>query len=74
MPCQIGITTDPDRRKQEWQQERPTLRNWQVLETHRTKTAAQAAEVRLANQQGCNYGTGGGGQEVATWYVYRFDY
>lgn len=74
MACQIGITTDPARRKQEWQTKYPRLSGWTVLETHRTKTAAQAAETRLARVHGCNHGAGGSGPEVATWSVYRFNY
>ena len=74
MPCQIGITTNPDRRKQEWQNQRPSLRNWTILEQHRTKTAAQQAENRFARQHGCNSGSGGDGPENANWFVYKFDY
>ena len=74
MPCQVGITTDPDRRRQEWQNQRPTLRNWSILSRHSTRTAAQAAENREARIRGCNSGAGGSGNENDTWYVYYFDY
>lgn len=74
MACQVGITTDPDRRKAEWERERPRLRNWMILSTHSTKSAAQTAENRQAAAYGCNSGAGGGGSEYATWYVYKFDY
>ena len=74
MPCQVGITTDPNRRRQEWVQERPTLRNWLILSTHNSRAAAQQAENREAQRLGCNSGAGGSGPEVATWYVYAFEY
>lgn len=74
MACQIGISTDPARRKKEWQAERPTLRNWQIVSTHRTKSAAQKAESKLAASSRCNSHPGGAGPEKATWHVYRFTY
>ena len=74
MPCQVGITTDPERRRGEWQRARPTLHNWRIVETHYSKSAAQEAEIRHARAWGCNYGEGGGGVEMALWYVYSFDY
>ena len=74
MPCQVGITTDPGRRRQEWERERPTLRNWRILSQHQTKTAAQQAENREARARGCNSGAGGDGPERAAWSVYYFDY
>lgn len=74
MPCQIGITMNLERRKRQWKNKRPRLRNWRRLSTHRTKSAAQAMERKLAKKYGCNYHPGGAGPERATWYVYRFDY
>ena len=72
MACQIGITTNPTQRKQEWQNTYPRLHGWEVLEQHASKTAAQAAETRLARAHGCNAQAGGSGPEYATWHVYRF--
>ena len=74
MACQVGITTDPDRRKREWQSERPSLRNWRIVSTHRTKSAAQKKESEVAGNSGCNAHAGGSGPENATWHVYRFTY
>ena len=74
MPCQIGMTTRPEERKAEWTQQRPSLRNWQILDTCGSKTAAQRREKELAQQYGCNYGSGGDGPERAAWYVYYFQY
>ena len=74
MACQVGITTDPERRKQEWQREHPNLRDWEIISRHYSKSAAQQREVEEARRRGCNHGVGGGGPETATWYVYRFTY
>lgn len=72
--CQVGITTDLERRKNEWKRERPSLKNWKHISTHYTKTAAQKREIEEAKARGCNYDVGGAGNENATWYVYYFEY
>ena len=74
MACRIGITTDPDGRKKDWQRDYPDLWNWKILETHDTKSAAQAAENRLAEEYDCDAYPGGDGNEYDTWYVYYFQY
>ena len=74
MPCRIGITTDPIRRRREWERRHPTLHNWQIYETYGSKSRAQADVIALARLYGCDFGIGGGGLEIATWYVYGFDY
>lgn len=74
MPCRVGITTDPDRRKADWDRHVVGLRNWKIVGKHRSKSAAQKAETVYARQSGCVSKPGGGGQERATWYVYRFTY
>jgi len=74
MACRIGITTDPDRREREWKREYPNLRNWKNLEWHKTKSAAQQAETRLARRLGCEAAPGGPGDEHDNWCIYKFDY
>ncbi len=74
MSCRVGITTDPDRRKKEWENQHPTLRNWKILSKHDSKTKAQSRENQEARNRGCVSGSGGGGPEYATWYVYYFEY
>ncbi len=74
MACRIGITTNPGERKRYWEGQHPSLRNWNVLERHGTKTAAQAAETRLARVHDCKASPGGAGPENASWVVYKFDY
>jgi len=74
MSCRIGITTDPDRRRGEWEKEYPNLRNWQILGRCKTKSAAQKAETHLAHRFGCEAAPGGPGKEHDNWCVYKFDY
>ena len=74
MECRVGITTNPDRRKAEWKLEHPSLRNWRIEKTYSCKSDAQAEENRLAAARGCKSAPGGGGLEIATWYVYSFEY
>lgn len=72
MGCRVGITTDPDRRKREWQQEYPNLWDWKLLAEYATKSAAQARENEEAARRSCDSGYGGPGDEYDTWHVYYF--
>lgn len=74
MGCRIGITTDPAGRRAYWESQCQNLRNWQILERHATKTAAQNAENRLRAQYGCDGAAGGGGPEYGDWSVYYFQH
>lgn len=42
MACQVGITTDPDRRKEEWKRKYPHLWGWEIIGQHATKSAGLA--------------------------------
>ena len=74
MPCRIGITTDPQERRAYWQNQHPTLRNWQILGVYPTKSQAQQVETQTARNRGCQASPGGAGPEAAQWSVYYFDY
>ena len=74
MACRVGITTDPDRRKEEWKLEYPNLQGWEIIGKHRTKSAAQAQEDREAEERGCVSSQGGADADGATWFVYYFRY
>ena len=74
MACRVGITQDMETRKAFWQRDYPRLRNFRRISTHRTKSAAQAAETKKARAHGCDHHPGGGGPERGTWYVYHFTY
>ena len=74
MAGRIGITTNPARRRAEWASLYPGMHNWQILEVHGSKSAAQRREHILAAQYGYYSAAGGDGQERDTWYVYMFRY
>lgn len=75
MKCRIGITTDPDRRHQEWKR-KVTVTNFTVLRTCRSKAEAQRMEDVFAAQMGCIAHHGGGDPTNPNrfWHVYRVDY
>ena len=74
MACRVGMTTDPEERERFWRNQHRTLHEWKIESRHRSKSAAQAEETRLANLHGCKHGEGGRGPELVTWYVYSFSY
>lgn len=74
MTCKIGITTDLDRRRQEWELEYPDLSGWQMIDgPFETREEAQEAEDRLAEEHGCE-SHHGGGEANGPWWVYKFYY
>jgi hypothetical protein len=76
MPCRIGITTNPGRRKREWQEEHPNLRDWEILGRYDTRRQAQAVENRLTTENGWYSAPGGREPNNANtkWAVYKFYY
>ena len=74
MACRVGITTDPARRKQEWESKYSTLRNWRIVSEHGSKSEAQEVENRIEDACGCDAHHGGDGPENAYWYVYVFEH
>ena len=50
MSCRIGVTTNLKDRQAYWKSKYPTLKNWQTLEIHDTKSKAQEAEIRLSKK------------------------
>ena len=65
---------DPEERKKHWLRKHHNLHDWKIESWHRSKSAAQAEETRLAQLRGCEHGEGGRGPELVTWYVYSFSY
>lgn len=70
-----GITTDPWRRKGEWEHKHPKMFNWHEAGPFRGHKAA----VEWENEQGAlGYQTSNGGDDLgnlrATRYGYRFNY
>ena len=74
MPCRVGMTTRPVRRKKEWESIYPTLSNWKILHMVWTKRQAQNLETLEAMSRNCESSEGGAGPERAKWYVYYFQY
>ena len=73
MGCRAGITTRPNERKSEWQQQYRTMRNWRLEGPFANRAAAQAWEDR---QHPCEKSGGGADPDSlgAKWYGYRFDF
>ncbi|NWF77826.1 MAG: hypothetical protein HXY36_04455 [Chloroflexi bacterium] len=83
MPCRIGITTDPEGRREYWQKQAAGFDNWQILEIFRSRAAAKEYQTEYALRHGCEAALGDldapvTARELATehdwWYVYHFDY
>ena len=74
MPCRVGITTNPSRRREEWKKEHPNLKDWEIIAVYQSKKKAQERENREASSRGCQSSPGGAGDERDTWYVYYFRY
>ena len=74
MACRIGITTNEAERRQDWEREYPTLRNWRIVGSHGSKSEAQQQENQLAAKHNCDSSPGGAGPEIGNWVVYYFEY
>lgn len=73
MPTRVGITTDLERRKSEWEQEVTGFKNWKKIAEFATKDEAQTYETDYAKRNG--YEAEPGGRDApGPWYVYQFDY
>ena len=71
-PYYCGITTDPNRRKEEHQKKYPNLSNW----TQQSFSSRNEAQNWENQQTGCTHHPGGREPDNpnATWYGYRFSY
>lgn len=73
MPCRVGITTQPDVRRQAWENSVVGLSDWRILERGLTRQQAQAREDYYARTYKC-IAHHGGGDAHGTWCVYKFSY
>ena len=73
MPCRVGITTEPDRRREEWEKQVIGFRNWRILEQFDNRDDAQDYEDEYANEHNCEAHPGGE-EASGTWYVYYFKF
>ena len=81
MPCRVGITTDPEKRKKYWANRVTGFRSWATHGCHFSKADAQAeedrrvAECNASGDRGTCHGHPGGGEpDDIVWTVYSFDY
>lgn len=83
MPCKIGITTNPERRRVYWQNRAEGFANWQILEIFRSKAAAKEYEAAYALRHGCETDLDDSDPPRTSrepkiqhdwWHVYHFDY
>ena len=73
--CRVGMTTDPDRRKAEWEAEIPNTTNWKWYGPYDSREDAQTAETTLAEKHGCESHPGGPEPKGnPQWWVYKFTY
>ncbi|KXB06169.1 hypothetical protein AKJ53_01125 [candidate division MSBL1 archaeon SCGC-AAA382F02] len=73
MPCRVGITTRPEKRRREWENKVIGLKNWRIIGKHQSRKKAQEHEDSYARQHGCG-AMHGGRWGSGMYYVYRFDY
>lgn len=77
MGCRIGMTTNSERRKEDWKTVYRNLRDWEILYGPTTKDRAQEIETRLSEEYGCESHPGGDDPNaglLAQWYVYGFNH
>ena len=73
MPCRVGITTNYNERKAQWESQVVGFRNWRILKRFKSREKAQEYETWYAKRYGC-HASGGGRDDSGMWYVYRFEY
>lgn len=75
MKCGIGVTRDPEKKKEQLQEQYPGFAGWEILGKYSRYRAAQKAKFRFTEQCDCrpqaesliyNGKTG-------PWYVYHFE-
>lgn len=73
MPCSVGISTDPKRKKEEWELKVSRLRKWHTEGPYRTKEAAQKKKRELIARYNCQRDTQKA-EAPGLWYVYMIEY
>ena len=71
------MTTDLNRRRNEWEAEYSSLRDWQVLAgPFNSRERAQEEETKLARHHGCQSHHGGNdpNNSNSQWWVYGFNH
>ena len=74
MGCRVGMTTNPQARRQDWEREYPNLYNWQIIRDELTYDQALLLEERVAQRYGCDAHGGGPRVEGSVYSVYKFNF
>ena len=73
MGCRVGISTNPEQRKKDWENEYEGFSDWQILAGPLSRDEAQKKEDEIAKERGCEAHHGGDEPDVNTgWFVYYF--
>lgn len=74
MSCRVGITTNPYRRKQEWENKCSCFKNWEILASGLSRKQAQEMEDKYSDM--CDTHPGGREPENYSnnWSVYKFNH
>ena len=54
MPCRIGITENPSKKRKYWQHQVVELSHWQLLASFDSSSEAQAYMTQFAKLHGCH--------------------
>ena len=73
MVKRVGITTDPEERRQHWENEHPSLRQWKIVFKGLTYEQAQEEENLYINK-GYQGHPGGEKKPGSIYSVYTFEY
>ena len=76
MPCRVGVTVDPVRRREEWEALVVNLRDWNVIGIAPTWKRAMvlAAEYAKKTTRLADPGEVGEVEEACPWHIYSFSY
>ena len=76
MPYRVGITTDEERRRAEWEKAVVGFTHWTIQYRGLSRESADRREKEIAEQYGCEHFPGGRdpNDKSATWSVYSFSY
>ena len=77
--CRIGMTTNPEQRKQRWKneylKEGIEIKKWTILSKHQSRSKAQEVETREAKKQNCVAHPGGSNPKNPNWwYIYKIEW
>ncbi len=75
MPCQIGVTSDPDAKREYCSKIYKTFSEWKILETFEDLAEAREAQNKHIKETGCaksSFEESDDGSFKRKWHVYFF--